>query len=209
MQVTRVALDWLTQCLMQRRRVLGNRITYVGLDVHKDEIVVTLAEDGLRDEFRDYGRIANTPSALQRLVHKLDHEGAKLRFCYEARSCGYGIQLQLSASGHDCVVVARSLIPKRPNDWIKTGRIQSGKATPGRRFDRGVGSRSGMRRCATWCGYAFTRCRASCRAASSSRASWCAGVALPAAGLDEAASPLARGAQVPAHGASCRAGGLH
>jgi hypothetical protein len=46
---------------------------------------VGLAEDGLREEFRDYGRIANTPSALPRLVRKLDHEGTKLRFCYEAR----------------------------------------------------------------------------------------------------------------------------
>src|SRR5262252_1696868 len=34
----------------------------------------------------------------------------------------YGIQRQLSASGHDCVVVAPSLIPKRPGDRIKTDR---------------------------------------------------------------------------------------
>src|SRR5262249_34183878 len=57
--------------LMHRRRVLGDRITYVGLDVHKDGIVVAVAEGGLRGEVRDYGRIANTPAALQRLVRKL------------------------------------------------------------------------------------------------------------------------------------------
>jgi transposase len=90
---------------------LGDRTTYVGLDVDKDGIVVAVAE--LR-------RIANTPAALQRLVRKLGHEGAKLRFCYEGGPCGYGIQRQLSASGHDCVVVAPSLIPKRPGDRIKT-----------------------------------------------------------------------------------------
>jgi transposase len=46
----------------------------------------------------------------------------ELRFCYEAGPCGYGIQRQLSAAGHGCVVVAPSLIPKRPGDRIKTDR---------------------------------------------------------------------------------------
>jgi hypothetical protein len=62
---------------------LGDRITYVGLDVHRDGIVAALAEGGLRGEVRDYGRIVNTPEALQRLVRKLGHDGVKLRFCYE------------------------------------------------------------------------------------------------------------------------------
>jgi len=48
---------------MHRRRVVGDRITYVGLDVHKDGIVVALAVGCLRGEVRDYGRIANTPAA--------------------------------------------------------------------------------------------------------------------------------------------------
>jgi transposase len=93
---------------------LGDCITYVGLDVHKDGIAVAVAEGGLRGEVRDYGRIANTPAALQRLVGKLGQEGVRLRFCYEAGPCGYGIQRQLSALGHECIVVAPSLIPKRP-----------------------------------------------------------------------------------------------
>src|SRR5262252_1013116 len=122
MQVTRVAPDRLVPSLMHRRRVMGDRIRYVGLDVHKDGIVVAVAEGGLRSEVRDYGRIANTPAALQRLVGKLGHEGVELRFCYEAGPCGYGIQRQLSASGHDCVVVAPSLIPKRAGDRVKTDR---------------------------------------------------------------------------------------
>src|SRR5580704_12468607 len=122
MQVTRVAPDWPVPSLMHRRRVVGDRITYVGLDVHKDGIVVAVAEGGLRGEVRDYGRIANTPAALDRLVRKLGHEGVELRFCYEAGPCGYGIQRQLSATRHDCVVVAPSLIPKRPGDRVKTDR---------------------------------------------------------------------------------------
>jgi transposase len=107
---------------MHRRRVVGDRITYVGVDVHKDGIVVALAEGGVRGEVRDYGRIANTPAALQRLVRKLGREGVRLRFCYEAGPCGYGIQRQLSAHGHECIVVAPSLIPKRTGDRVKTDR---------------------------------------------------------------------------------------
>ena len=101
---------------------MEDRITYVGLDVHKEGIVVAVAEGGLRGEVREYGRIANTPAALDRLIRKLGHQGVRLRFCYEAGPCGYGIQRQLSAHGHDGVVVAPSLIPKRVRDRVKTDR---------------------------------------------------------------------------------------
>jgi transposase len=107
---------------MHRRRVVGDRITYVGLDVHKEGIVAAAAEGGERGEVREYGRIANTPAALDRLVRKLGHDGVRLRFCYEAGPCGYGIQRQLSARGQECVVVAPSLIPKRAGDRVKTDR---------------------------------------------------------------------------------------
>jgi transposase len=107
---------------MHRRRVVGDRITYVGLDVHKEGIVVAVAEGGLRGEVRDYGRIANTAGALDRLMRKLGGEGVGLRLCYEAGPCGYGIQRHLSAHGHECVVVAPSLIPKRAGDRVKTDR---------------------------------------------------------------------------------------
>ena len=94
---------------------MADRITYVGLDVHKDSIVVAVAVGGLRGEVREYGRIANTSAALDRLLRKLGGDGMTLRFCYEAGPCGYGIQRRLSARGHECVVVAPSLItvPRR------------------------------------------------------------------------------------------------
>jgi hypothetical protein len=45
---------------------MGDRITYVGLDVHNEGIVVAVAEGGLRGEAREYGRIAKTTAALER-----------------------------------------------------------------------------------------------------------------------------------------------
>src|ERR1700751_10153 len=122
MQVTRVAPGWPVPSLMHRRRVMADRITYVGLDVHKDSIVVGVAVGGLRGEVREYGRIANTPTGLDRLLRKLGGDGTRLRFCYEAGPCGYGIQRRLSTQGHECVVVAPSLIPKRAGDRVKTDR---------------------------------------------------------------------------------------
>src|ERR1700736_837621 len=122
MQVTRIAPGKPGPSLMHRRRVMADRITYVGLDVHKESIVVAVAAGGLRGEVREYGRIANTSAALDRLLRKLGGDGMRLRFCYEAGPCGYGIQRRLSGQGHECIVVAPSLIPRRPGDRVKTDR---------------------------------------------------------------------------------------
>ncbi len=97
-------------------------ITYVGLDVHKESISVAIADGGLRQEARYYGAIANQPASLRKLARRLGREGRKLRFCYEAGPCGYGVYRLLTALGHDCVVVAPSLIPRRPGDRVKTDR---------------------------------------------------------------------------------------
>lgn len=97
-------------------------ITYVGLDVHKDTIAVALATMGKRGEVREYVTTANTPTTLKTLASKLVKSGATLHFCYEAGPCGYGIQRPLSAAGHDCMVVAPSLIPRRPGECIKIDR---------------------------------------------------------------------------------------
>ena len=101
---------------------MAKSITYVGLDVHKDTIAVALAEAGLRGEVREHGKIPNTPAALKALTVKLAAAGRELRFCYEAGPCGYGIQRQLSGAGHECAVVAPSLIPRKPGERIKTDR---------------------------------------------------------------------------------------
>ena len=112
MQAYEGCAGWPVPSLMHRRRALKQLITYIGLDVHKETIAVAFAEAGKRNEVREYGKIANTPAAVKALVAKLARNGHELRFCYEAGPCGYGIQRQLTASEHDCIVVAPSLIPR-------------------------------------------------------------------------------------------------
>ncbi len=82
---------------------------------HRGAIAVALADAGELSEVREYGKIANTPAAAKALAAKLGRNGHALRFCYEARPCGYGIQ-------HDCFVVAPSRIPRRPSERIETDR---------------------------------------------------------------------------------------
>ena len=97
---------------------------YVGLDVHKETIAVSVADpDG--GEVRYMGEIPNTPDAVVKLVKRLRKEGAKLSFCYEAGPCGYGLHRQLLDLGQGCQVVAPSLIPRKPGDRVKTDRRDS------------------------------------------------------------------------------------
>ena len=99
-------------------------IKYVGLDVHKETLAVSVAE-GNGGEVRYLGEIANTPEAIEKLVRQLRKTGARLSFCYEAGPCGYGLHRQLTDLGWDCIVVAPSLIPKKAGDRVKTDRRDS------------------------------------------------------------------------------------
>jgi len=62
---------------------------FVGMDVHKESIDITLAEEG--GEVRHYGRIGGEQSALIRTVRKLESLGKSLVFVYEAGPCGFWI----------------------------------------------------------------------------------------------------------------------
>jgi transposase len=99
-------------------------IKYVGMDVHKETIAVSVAPSNAA-EVRFVGEIANTPQAIERLVKQLRNDSADLKFCYEAGPCGYGIHRQLMDLGWQCQVVAPSLIPKRAGEltavWVPDG----------------------------------------------------------------------------------------
>jgi len=100
-------------------------VRYIGLDVHKDSIVIAVAEDGVQPaEF-----LTKLPYDIPRLLKQLRKLGspARLRCCYEAGPTGYGLYRALSAAGLACLVVAPSLIPVKSGNRVKTDRRDARK----------------------------------------------------------------------------------
>jgi len=95
---------------------------FVGIDTSKLRHAVAIADGGRTGEVRFLGEIENTAAATAKLVRKLAAKYERVTFCYEAGPTGYGLHRQIKSLGHECVVVAPSLIPKRPGDKVKTNR---------------------------------------------------------------------------------------
>lgn len=96
--------------------------TFIGLDVHKATISVAVAQGERGGEVRHWGTVPHRPDHVRKLAEKLTAGGGRLHFCYEAGPCGYGLYCQLAEMGHDCIVVASSLIPVKAGDRVKTDR---------------------------------------------------------------------------------------
>jgi transposase len=95
---------------------------FVGIDVAKLRNAVAIADAGRTGEIRYMGEFDATPESMTRLIRKLAARHDKLHFCYEAGPTGYGLYRQIVALGHECIVVAPSLIPRRSGDRVKTNR---------------------------------------------------------------------------------------
>ncbi len=97
-------------------------VAYVALDTSKLRNAVAIAEAGRDGEIRYLGEIDNAPAATAKLARRLAKKHAALTFAYEAGPTGYGLYRQIKSLGHDCIVVAPSLIPQKPGDRVKTNR---------------------------------------------------------------------------------------
>ena len=95
---------------------------FVAFDVAKAKHAVAVAETGRSGEVRFFGEVENTPARIERLIKKLAARYGKLQVCFEAGPTGYGLHRQIQELGHDCMVVAPALIPKRAGDRVKTNR---------------------------------------------------------------------------------------
>lgn len=98
--------------------------TFVGMDVHRKDIVVTML---VANQDPVEWRLANEPTAVRRLGQRLRRTSGPVHCVYEAGPCGYALQRQLEAQGLTCDVVAPSLIPVRPGERIKTDRRDARK----------------------------------------------------------------------------------
>jgi transposase len=95
---------------------------FVAFDTSKLSNAVAIADAGRAGDIRYLGEIENSGAATAKLVRKLAAKHPRLTFCYEAGPTGYGLYWQIKSLGHECMVVAPSLIPKKPGDRVKTNR---------------------------------------------------------------------------------------
>jgi len=100
---------------------MDNCTRFIGMDLHKATIAVAIAEGNGGDPTL-WREIPNTQSSVNSMVKRLSKTGKTLNFCYEAGPCGYVVYRQLRKLNQSCVVVAPSLIPKKPGERIKTDK---------------------------------------------------------------------------------------
>jgi transposase len=112
-------------------------VRFIGLDVHKDTVVIAVAEEGSAPA-EVFTEVRHEPARIAAQLRKLGAQGA-LRVCYEAGPTGYGLQRFLTRAGFSCVVVAPSLVPTQSGNRVKTDRrdarrlahfLRSGDLTP-------------------------------------------------------------------------------
>lgn len=105
---------------------MSNYTKFVGLDVHKKDIVVALKIVG--EEKKIEFKVSHTDKGLKKLLRKLKGHGLeKMLSCYEAGFCGFSLWRKLEKLGLDCKVIAPSLIPIKPGERIKTDKRDAKK----------------------------------------------------------------------------------
>src|SRR5271166_2722380 len=95
---------------------------FVAFDVAKKKHAIAIAEGGRTGEVRFLGEVENSPAPIERTIKRLAGRYDRLHVCFEAGPTGYGLYRQIQALGHDSMVVAPALIPKRAGERVKTNR---------------------------------------------------------------------------------------
>jgi transposase len=95
---------------------------FVAFDTSKSRHAVAIAEGSRDGEVRYLGEIDNRDAAVVGLIKKIACKYQRVTFCYEAGPTGYGLYRLITGLGHECAVVAPSLIPMKAGDRVKTNR---------------------------------------------------------------------------------------
>ena len=95
---------------------------FVAFDVAKRKHAVAIAESGRTGEVRFLGELENSATRVERVIKRLAGRYDRLHVCFEAGPTGYELYRLIRDLGHDCMVVAPALIPKRPGEHVKTNR---------------------------------------------------------------------------------------
>ena len=95
---------------------------FVGIDVAKARNAIAIADGERGGEVRFLGEVDATEESMRRVVKRIAAKHERTHFCYEAGPTGYGLYRLITSLGHGCMVVAPSLIPRKPGDRVKTNR---------------------------------------------------------------------------------------
>ena len=78
---------------------MEHRSMFVGMDVHKETIDISVTEGGRQGEVGHYGVIPPDLEALDKVVRALRAPDRVLHLVYEAGPCGFGIRRHLNPRG--------------------------------------------------------------------------------------------------------------
>src|SRR4030067_1682676 len=95
---------------------MHDSITWIGMDVHKESIVVAAVNGAGGTAAR--WETPNTSKGKERLAKRLSEFGT-VRCAYEAGPCGSDLRRLLAGKGIPCHVIAPSLTPKKTRAKIK------------------------------------------------------------------------------------------
>ena len=98
------------------------REAFVGIDVAKLRNAIAIADAGREGEVRFFGEVDASTTNMRRVILRIAGKFDRVHFCYEAGPTGYGLYRLILSLGHECTVVAPSLIPRKPGDRVKTNR---------------------------------------------------------------------------------------
>ncbi len=99
---------------------------FVGMDVHKKTIALCVysASAGI---ILDERELLHDLPKITKYLQRMEDRHGRVHSCYEASSCGFGLQRALQARGISCEVIAPSSIPRRPGERVKTDRRDAKK----------------------------------------------------------------------------------
>lgn len=104
---------------------MENKILFIGLDVDdKNYHAYAIVENEV--EGHSFRSKANIHQLIKMIKEKFI-SGYTFHFCYESTYSGYFLYREITKSGHECTIIAASLIPEKAGDKVKNDRLDSQK----------------------------------------------------------------------------------
>ena len=96
---------------------MENKILFIGLDVDdKNYHAYAIVENEV--EGHSFRSKANIHQLIKMIKEKFI-SGYTFHFCYESTYSGYFLYREITKSGHECTIIAASLIPEKAGDKVK------------------------------------------------------------------------------------------